>query len=105
MGRLAPYEIPILKYYKNGNSKLIGVRTIKWFTEPMRTIHVVREGDYQNIKYEMFNPGSRSHIIKWMEDDYGIIFPYFTSNGGVKADGESLDFILLEIERELAKWG
>lgn len=88
---LKPYVIPILKTYKNGKQKLIGVKSIKWFDQPMNTILVTREGDHQPIKYEPFNPGSRNHIIKWMEEDYGYKFPYYTETGNVKADPESLD--------------
>ena len=57
----------------------------------MRTIKVTREGDYQPIKYEVFNPGSRMHIRKWMEEDFGYTFPYYTAKGGVKVDVESLE--------------
>ena len=89
--RLAPYTIPIEKTYKNGKKKLIGVNTIKWFDTPMRTIQVTRYGKYQPIKYEAFNPGSRAHIIKWMEEDYNYTFPYYTAKGNVKADADSLD--------------
>ena len=79
-----------MKFYKNGSRKLIGVKSIKWFETPMRTIHVTREGDYQQIKYEAFNPGSRSHIKKWMEEDHGYIFPYYTMKGSAKVDVDSL---------------
>ena len=88
---LKPYTIPCLKTFKNGKQKLIGVRTIKWFDKPMRTIIVTREGDYQQIKYEPFNPGSRHHIIKWMEEDHGFSFPYYTPKGNPKVDVDSLD--------------
>lgn len=87
---LAPYTIPLLKHYKNGTTKLVGVKAIKWFASPMRTIFVQRHGDYQQITYEAFNPGSRSHIIKWMEEDYGYTFPYYTHKGNIRADAASL---------------
>ena len=57
----------------------------------MRTIHVTREGEYQAIKYEAFNPGSRMHIVKWMEEDYGYTFPFYTEKGGIKVDSDSLE--------------
>lgn len=57
----------------------------------MRTIYVHREGDYQQIKYEEFNPGSRHHIRQWMEEDYGYKFPYFTPKGSPKVDVDSLE--------------
>lgn len=88
---LKPYQIPLLKTYKNGTSKIIGVKKIKWFSEPMRTIFVQRHGDYQKIKYEPFNPGSRSHIIKWLKEDYNYTFPYYTAAGNIKADADSLE--------------
>ena len=81
----------MMKTYKNGSQKIIGVKKIKWFETPHRTIYVHREGEYQNIKYEPFNPGSRHHIKKWMEDDFGYKFPYYTPKGGVKVDVDSLE--------------
>jgi len=89
--KLAPYTIPNLKVYKNGNTRLIGVKSIKWFKIPHRTITVKREGEHQPIEYTAFNPGSRSHIRKWMEDDYGYTFPYYTPNGTAKVDVDSLE--------------
>ncbi len=88
---LQPYVIPIGKFYKNGKFTLVGVRKIKWFSTPHRTIFLHREGEYQNIKYEAFNPGSRNHIRKWMEEDFGYKFPYYTPKGGVKVDVDSLE--------------
>lgn len=88
---LSPYTIPIAKTYKNGTVKLIGVKKIKWFNVPHRMIYVQREGKYQNIKYAPFNPGSRNHIRKWMEEDFGYKFPYYTPKGGVKVDVDSLE--------------
>jgi len=88
---LAPYTIPNSKHYKNNKTKIIGVKKIKWFTTPHRTIFVHKEGVYQNIKYEEFNPGSRNHIKLWMEHDFGYKFPYYTPKGGVKVDVESLE--------------
>ena len=88
--RLAPYTIPNLKIYKNGKRKLIGVNTMKWFETPHRTILVTRDGDHQPIKYEAFNPGSRAHIVKWMEEDHGYVFPFYTPAGGPKVDPDSL---------------
>ena len=90
MNNLTPYQIPYLKHFKNGTRKLVKVKTIKWFTSPHRTIHVTREGKYQPIKYEAFNPGSRSHIVKWMEEDHGYVFPFYTPTGGAKVDPDSL---------------
>ena len=90
MNNLAPYTIPNLKTYKNGSQKLIGVRTIKWFSTPMRTVLVTRQGKHQPIKYTVFNPGSRQNIIQWMEEDYGYTFPFYTEAGGIKADKDSL---------------
>ena len=91
MNRLSPYRIPYGRYLKNGAYRPPGKTSIKWFDKPMRTIHVTREGDYQPIKYEVFNPGSRSHIRKWMEEDFGYNFPYYTAKGGVKVDVDSLE--------------
>jgi len=88
---LAPYKIPSGRYLKNGSWKPPGKKTFKWFSTPHRTINVTREGEYQPIKYEPFNPGSRSHIKKWMEEDYGYTFPYYTEKGSPKVDPESLD--------------
>lgn len=93
MNKLSPYTIANLKHYKNGKVKLVKVNTIKWFDKPMRTIIVTKEGEYQNIKYEAFNPGSREHIKKWLEDDFGYTFPYYTAAGNVKVDVDSLENI------------
>lgn len=90
MNNLGPYTIPYGRYLKNGTYKPPGKSSLKWFSTPHRTIHVTREGDYQQIKYEPFNPGSRNHIKKWMEEDYGYTFPYYTETGQIKADAESL---------------
>ena len=90
MNNLAPYIIPVGRYLKSGKYRPPGKSSIKWFDKPMRTIHVTREGEYQPIKYEAFNPGSRSHIIKWMEEDYGYTFPFYTPRGGAKVDPDSL---------------
>ena len=91
MNKLIPYTIPCLKQYKNGKRKLIGVKNFKWFATPHRTIIVTKSGEYQDIKYEVFNPGSRSHIRKWLEDDLGYSFPYYTPSGQEKVDPESLE--------------
>lgn len=91
MNKLHPYVIPYGRYLKNNTYKPPGKRSLKWFTTPHRTIHVTRNGDYQQIVYTQFNPGSRSHIRKWMEDDYSYKFPYYTPKGGVKVDVESLE--------------
>ena len=90
MNRLTPYKIPNLKIYKNGKQKLVKVKTIKWFDKPMRTIIVTQYGEYQPIKYVPFNPGSRAHIVRWMEEDYGYSFPFYTPTGGAKVDPDSL---------------
>jgi len=57
----------------------------------MRTIIVTRSGQHQPIKYVPFNPGSRQHIIKWMEEDYGYTFPFYTPKGSPKADVDSMN--------------
>lgn len=88
---LNPYEIPFSKRYKNGKFALIGVKKIKWFTEPHRTIFVHKEGRYQNIAYTEFNPGSRHHIRQWMREDLGYEFPYYTPKGNPKVDVDSLE--------------
>ena len=89
--RLSPYRILVGRYLKNGTYKPPGKKALKWFPEPMRTIHVTREGDYQQIKYEPFNPGSRTHIKKWLEEDYNYKFPYYTMKGNTKVDVDSLE--------------
>ena len=91
MNKLKPYKIPVGRYLKSGIWKPPGKKAIKWFTEPMRRIFVTREGAYQQIKYEAFNPGSRHHIRQWMEEDFGYSFPYFTPKGNPKVDVESLE--------------
>ena len=91
MNRLAPYINPYLKHYKNGKTKLVKVNTIKWFATPHRTVLVTRSGKHQPIKYEAFNPGSRAHIVKWMEEDHGYVFPFYTPAGGPKVDPDSLN--------------
>ena len=91
MNALAPYTIPCLKIYKNGKRKLTGVKNFKWFTTPHRTIYVTKSGEYQSIKYEAFNPGSRDHIRKWLKADLGFEFPYYTPSGTAKVDPESLE--------------
>ena len=90
MNKLSPYKIPYGRYLKDGTYKPPGKKSIKWFASPHRTIVVAREGDYQQIKYEVFNPGSRNHIRKWMEEDYGYTFPYYTETGNIKVDPDSL---------------
>ena len=87
---LAPYSIPYLKHYKNGKVKLVKVSTIKWFDSPHRTVPVTRSGEYQKLVYTLFNPGSRHHIIRWMEEDFGYKFPFYTAKGSPKADADSL---------------
>jgi len=88
---LAPYKIPYGRYLKNGTYRPPGKKSIKWFDSPHRTISVTREGDYQQIKYEAFNPGSRHHIRQWMEEDFGYTFPYYTPKGNPKVDVDSLE--------------
>lgn len=88
---LSPYKIPVGRYLKNGSYKPPGKKALKWFDRPMRTIKVTRVGDYQPIVYTHFNPGSRDHIKKWMEDDYNFTFPYYTETGNIKADADSLE--------------
>jgi len=90
MNALVPYTVANLKHYKNGSCKLVRIGSIKWFAEPMRTVLVHREGTYQPIKYEPFNPGSRDHIRKWMAEDYGYSFPFYTPTGVSKVDVDSL---------------
>lgn len=91
MNSLKPYTIPVGRYLKNRKWKPPGKASIKWFSTPMRTVHITREGPYQPIKYVPFNPGSRTNIIQWMEEDYGYTFPYYTPKGSAKADVESLE--------------
>ncbi len=91
MNNLAPYKIPYGRYLKNGTYKPPGKKSIKWFDSPHRTITVTREGDYQQIRYEAFNPGSRHHIRQWMEEDFGYTFPYYTPKGNPKVDVDSLE--------------
>jgi len=88
---LKPYTIPGSKILKNGKFRMPAASNYKWFDQPMRTVMVHREGTYQNIKYEAFNPGSRAHIKLWMKHDLGYQFPYFTPKGGVKVDVDSLE--------------
>ena len=88
---LKPYKIPVGRYLKDGRWKAPGKKAIKWFSTPHRVIYVHREGEYQSIKFEPFNPGSRNHIRKWMEEDFGYKFPYYTPKGGVKVDVDSLE--------------
>lgn len=91
MNNLSPYTIPVGRYLKSGEYRPPGKKSLKWFSSPHRTIHVTRKGDYQQIKYEPFNPGSRSHIEKWMKEDYSYTFPYYTTKGNVKVDVDSLE--------------
>jgi len=91
MNRLSPYKIPYGRYLKSGEYRPPGKNSIKWFSEPMRTILVTREGEYQNIKYEPFNPGSRAHIVKWMREEHNYEFPYYTDKGSPKVDVDSLE--------------
>jgi len=91
VNKLSPYTIPYLKKYKNGTTKLVKVKTIKWFDRPMRTINVIKNGEHQPIVYTPFNPGSRNHIKRWMEEDYSYTFPYYTAAGNVKVDVDSLE--------------
>ncbi len=88
---LRPYIIPNSKTYKSGKTVIIGVKKIKWFTTPHKTIFVHKEGEHQDIKYTEFNPGSRHHIRKWLEDDYNYKFPYYKEKGGAKVDVDSLE--------------
>jgi len=101
---LRPYSIPFLKTYKNGKTKLVKVRTIKWFDKPMRTIFVTKEGSYQAIEYTEFNPGSRQHIEKWLHDEYHYNFPYFTTKGNTKVDVDSLTNMEHEAGRLLKRY-
>lgn len=56
----------------------------------MRTITVQKDGEYQPIAYEPFNPGSRDHIKIWLEKDHNYTFPYYTAAGNIKVDPDSL---------------
>ena len=56
----------------------------------MRTVLVLRSGEYQPIKYVPFNPGSRDNIKLWMEHDHGYTFPFYTPKGKPKVDIDSL---------------
>ena len=104
MHKLAPYINQYLKHYKNGKTKLVKVNTIRWFATPHRTVLVTRSGKHQPIKYEAFNPGSRDHIKKWMEEDHGFVFPYYTETGNIKVDPDSLESMEHSAGKQLLRY-
>ena len=100
----APYTIPTGKWQKNGKYKLKASSNFKWFSVPMRTIFVHRQGEYQQIEYTTFNPGSRSHIILWLKNDYGFNFPYYTKGGTPKVDVDNLYNLEMEEGKKLKRY-
>lgn len=86
-----PYRfIHPLPRLKNGRYRLPAKTKFKWFTEPHRLYYKEQSGEYQPIKFQMFNPGSRDQIKKWLEMDYGFKFSTFTEKGSRKVDPDEL---------------
>jgi len=83
------WNIP-LKTFKSGKFKFPPKTKTKWHDIPKRLIITEKMGMFQNIKYTKFNPGSRQHIVKWLRDDIGYKFPYYTPKGNIKVDVDSL---------------
>ena len=76
-------------FYKNGKIKF-PKKPLKWHDRPMRFIIKQTQGEYQPIKLEVFNPGSRQHIRLWLKHDHGYSFPFYTPKGNAKVDVDSL---------------
>lgn len=83
------YKMPLRKF-KNRKIKPVSKTKYKWFTEPHRIIITEKEGEFQNIKYTRFNPGSRDHVRKWMKDVHNFEFNSFTEKGTPKVDEDGL---------------
>lgn len=75
---------------KNGKVRF---KKYKWFTTPHSLIYSYTEGEYQKIKLTKFNPGSRSHIVKWLYNMYDFNFSTYTEIGNPKVNGKELEFL------------
>lgn len=75
---------------KNGK---IRFKKYRWFDRPHRLVMIATEGEYQKIKLTKFNPGSRTHIIKWLKAMYDFEFSTYTEIGNPKVEGEELAHI------------
>ena len=78
---------PQLQIGKNGKWKFPN-RSMKYFDYPHRLTYQITCGEYQKIKLQTFNPGSRSQVVDRIIKDYGWIPTNYTEKGSVKLEFE-----------------
>lgn len=89
-----PYRfIHQLPRLKNGKYRFPGKTKFKWYTVPHRVYLKEQFGEFQPIKYTVFNPGSRAQIRLWLEKDYNLKFKTFTEAGSRKVNGDELGIL------------
>lgn len=86
---LKPWRSPLV-VGKKGKLKFPPKSKTTWFDKPMRLAHSITEGQYQPIKLQQFNPGSRTQIVSRLKDRYGWSPIIFTKTGSPKIDEETL---------------
>jgi DNA polymerase I-like protein with 3'-5' exonuclease and polymerase domains len=82
-----PFQYTVLK------NKKIQFKKYRWTETPQRLVYSYTLGEYQKIKLTKFNPGSRSHIIKWLRQMYDFNFATYTENGNPKINESELSFL------------
>lgn len=78
------------KIAKNGKYVFPAKAKIKWFVTPHRLIYTYKLGEYQPIKLQRFDPGSRHQIRLWLKLDLGFEFNTYTEKGTPKVEAEAL---------------
>ena len=92
------YQGDQLQIGKNG--KWVFSKKVVWRDYPFNLVFIKPTGQYQKIKLETFNPGSRQQIISRLYDTYKWKPRFFTEKGNPKFSKETIQDILKEDEYE-----
>ena len=61
-------------------------KSTKWSAVPLSLSYSYTVGEYQKIKLQTFNPGSRSQIVERIMKDYGWKPTNYTEKGSVRLE-------------------
>ncbi|OCR88085.1 hypothetical protein CFT13S00388_02655 [Campylobacter fetus subsp. testudinum] len=86
MRNLREFKIP-LKVAKNGRYKF-PPKSMKYKTAPYRVVLSNVGGEYQKIKLQRFNPGSRSQVVDRLMKEFNWKPKNYTEKGSIKLEFE-----------------
>ena len=61
-------------------------KSTKWSTVPLSLSYSYIYGEYQKIKLQTFNPGSRAQVVERIMKDYGWKPTNYTEKGSVRLE-------------------